>query len=193
MNSQNEECGPSQDGIEQFRSYLLLLAQIQLAEQNRRIVDASDIVQKSLMEAHVQRADYRGEPNEIIAWLRKILANNIRDAFRFDHRQKRDHRREVSLEESFAHTSQRLALELPAKFSSPSHHAIRHEELIQLSDAMQQLPMDQRQAVALHHLQEWTLKEIASHLEKSEAAVGGLLFRGLRNLKQLLRDSNKSS
>lgn len=183
----------STDGIEQYRSYLLVLAQVHLAEQNRRMVDASDIVQKCLLEAHEHRDDFRGDPEAIGAWLRQILVNHVRDAYRFQRRQKRDVRREVSLDEGMSRTTQRLATALAGSVSSPSHQAIRHEEMLQLADAILELPHEQREAVTLHHLQEWSLRDIAAYLEKSEAAVAGLLFRGLRTLRQRLTGGEDSA
>ena len=183
MNNSPGNNGNSHWEVEQYRSYLLLLAQVQLTERQRASFDASDIVQQSLLEAHTNRDAYRGDSKGIMSWLRKILANNIRDALRFDRREKRDLRRNVSLEEGIERTSQRLEIAIPARTSSPSRQAILDEQLILLSDALLSLPEEQRQAVTLHHLQEWTLREIASHLDKSEAAIAGLLFRGLRSLR----------
>ena len=40
----------------------------------------------------------------------------------------------------------------------------------------------------LHHLQGLTLSETAVRLGRSEAAVGGLLHRGLKRLHQLLEE-----
>jgi len=40
-------------------------------------------------------------------------------------------------------------------------------------------------AVELRHLNGWTLNEIAEHLEKTPAAVAGLLHRGLERLRTL--------
>lgn len=177
---------PCLEGVEQYRSYLLLLAQIHLAEQNRRASDASDIVQKSLLEAYIHRDDFRGEPTALLAWLRTILANNIRDAFRFERRLKRNAQREISLDDSLASISQRLGQNLAGNISSPSQQAVRKEELVQLADALLELPLDQQQAVTLHHLQQWPLRDIAEHLNKSEAAIAGLLFRGLRKLRRLI-------
>jgi RNA polymerase sigma-70 factor (ECF subfamily) len=49
-----------------------------------------------------------------------------------------------------------------------------------------ELPEAQREAIMLHHLQGRKLAEVAVVLGRSEAAVAGLLFRGLRTLHGLL-------
>ena len=56
--------------------------------------------------------------------------------------------------------------------------------------ALESLPDTQRQAVELHYLNGWTLKQIAEHMDKSTTAVAGLLHRGLKNLKGVLGDPN---
>ena len=57
---------------------------------------------------------------------------------------------------------------------------------MRLSDALLALPDSQREAIVLHHLQGWTLNEVASHLRRTDAAVAGLLHRGLRRLRELM-------
>ena len=63
------------------------------------------------------------------------------------------------------------------------------EDLFQLAHALALLPEEQRSVVELKHLQAWTVAEICQHLGKSEAAVAGLLRRGLQHLRETLKDS----
>jgi len=53
---------PKVDGpvVEQFRSYLLLLARMQLGRQAGNRVEPSDLVQQTLLDAHLQRGQFRG-------------------------------------------------------------------------------------------------------------------------------------
>jgi RNA polymerase sigma-70 factor (ECF subfamily) len=171
---------------QRYRSYLLLLAQLQLDAGAKHRVEASDVVQHTLLEAHAKRHQFGGDENGFIAWLRKALANNIRDAIRKVRRQKRDVGRERSLEAALEQSSARLAGCLAAAQSSPSGQAVRNEELLSLADALLALPAGQREAVVLHHLQGWTLNEVAAQLDRTDAAVAGLLHRGLRRLRELL-------
>ena len=41
----------------------------------------------------------------------------------------------------------------------------------------------------LHHLQDWSLAETARHLDRSDAAVAGLVHRGLKRLRELMQDT----
>jgi RNA polymerase sigma-70 factor (ECF subfamily) len=139
-----------------------------------------------LLEAHEKRQQFTGNESDLAAWLRKALANNIRDGLRRLRRQKRDVARKRSLEAALEQSSARLAACLAASDPSPSRQAIRNEDLLRLSDALMSLPAPQREAIVLHHLHGWTLDRVASHLGRTDAAVAGLLHRGLRQLKQVM-------
>jgi RNA polymerase sigma-70 factor (ECF subfamily) len=175
------------DAFEQFRSYLYLLARSHIGRQNRARLDPSDIVQQTLLDAHQNQAQFRGNSEaERMGWLRQILANNLADAVRGLARAKRDVAREQPLDcavdDSFTHVDGWLA----AMQSSPSQQAVRSEELVHLANALTSLPPAQREAILLHHLQGLPLADVGQQLDKSPAAVAGLLHRGLKGLRELM-------
>jgi len=172
--------------LEQYRSYLLLLAKLQLENRAQHKIDASDIVQQTLLEAQAKVDGFAGDEAKLAAWLRQALVNNLRDAWRSLRRAKRDIRRERSLEEAIAQSSTRLEGMLAAQQSSPSQQVVRSEELLRLADTLTQLPAAQRQAIMLHHLQGCSLSETARLLQRTDAAVAGLLHRGLKKLRELM-------
>jgi RNA polymerase sigma-70 factor (ECF subfamily) len=181
---------PDSPNLERYRPYLSLLARVQLAARFREKLDASDIVQQTLLEAHQKRDQYRGHTvAEEAAWLRQMLAHNLADAVRALGRAKRDAALERSLDAALDESSCRLEAWLVAEQSSPSQHAVKNEQLLHLAAALTQLPDAQREAVVLHHLQGWPLAELARHLDRSEPAVAGLLHRGLKRLRELLQES----
>jgi RNA polymerase sigma-70 factor (ECF subfamily) len=182
----NQEELPRKRSLEQFRSYLLLLTRMQLDPGPKQRIDPSDIVQQTLLEAHAKADQFHGDDSALAAWLRQALVNNLRDARRALRREKRDVRREVSLEEAVARSSTRLEEMLAASRSSPSQRAVRNEDLLRLADALLQLPEGQREAVVLHHLQSCSLSETAQRLGRTDAAVAGLLHRGLKRLRELM-------
>ncbi len=174
--------------VESYRSYLLLLARLQLAPEFQGKLDPSDLVQQTMLKAHECRDQFRGSSDaEQLAWLRAILANTLTDAIR--KLAPRAGMRERSLEAGLEQSSWRLESILAADQTTPSQKAIRHEQLIRLADAIVQLPDDQRQAVELRHLQGLATAEIAQRMNRSIASVGGLLQRGLRALRGSLGDS----
>src|ERR1700722_1483509 len=129
---------PRKRSLEEFRSYLLLLARIQVDPGPRDRIDPSDIVQQTLMEAHAKADQFQGDESALAAWLRQALVNNLRDAWRALRRDKRDIRREQALREAVEQSSARLEGMLAAPPSSPSQRAVRNEDLLRLADALTQ-------------------------------------------------------
>lgn len=180
--------------LERFRSYLRVLAEIQLGARLRSKVDASDIVQQSMIEAHqgLAKAKFNSE-GELIAWLRQILAHNLLNVARDFGAQKRDVGRERSLAIELDDNSARLEQFLASKQSSPSQQAMRNENAGKLATALAELPEAQRRAVVLKHFHGLSLDEIAQQLDRSTLAVAGLLKRGLQKLREIMAQDQSLS
>jgi RNA polymerase sigma-70 factor (ECF subfamily) len=180
---------PSAPELERFRSYLRLLARLHLDPRLQGKLDPSDLVQQTFLQAHQAWQQFRGTSEaELAAWLRQILARNLTHAVRDLGRAKRAVGRERSLETALEQSSARLEAFLTAEQSSPSQQAERQEQLLRLAEAMEQLAEAQREAVVLQYWQGWSLAQIGAHLGRSPEAVAGLLKRGLKHLRQLLRE-----
>ena len=180
--------GIDSETVERFRAYLKLLATSQLDSCLDKRVDASDIVQQTLLDAVAREEQFRGQSDgELIGWLRRILANNIVDAFRYHRREKRDASREQSLNESVFDSFRRVDA-LIAPTATPSQRATANEQLLRLPWALEQLSPPQRDAIVLHHLQGLKLSETSERMGKSESAVCGLLYRGLKRLSAILEE-----
>lgn len=175
--------------LEHYRDYLRVLARLQLAPPLRGKLDPSDLVQQTLLKAHQALGQFRGRsPAELAAWLRQILARTLANAARDLGRGRRDVTLERSLERSLDESSARLEAWLVAEQSSPSQRAERDEETLLLFRALADLPEAQREALLLKHCQGWSLAEIARHLDRSTTAVASLLQRGLKQLREHLRE-----
>jgi len=173
-----------------YRDYLRILARLQMGAQLQGKLDASDVVQQTILQAHAHRSQFRGTTEaEWLGWLRAILANVLGSVAREFGTAARDVSRERSLETELEQSSVRLEHILAADQSSPSGKVVRAEELIRLAQALVQLPDDQRQAVELHHLKGWTVAEVAAELGRTRPSVMGLLFRAMKRLRDLLRES----
>lgn len=170
-----------------YRDYLQILARLQLGRGLRGKLDPSDIVQQAILRAHTNLDQFSGRTEaEWLGWLRTILGNVLCSVAREFDAAARNIGREVSFESSLDESSTRLAHLLAAEGSSPSVAAVRAEELCRLAQALVQLPDDQRLAIESHHLKGLTVAQTATEMEKSRPAVVGLLFRGLKRLRELM-------
>jgi RNA polymerase sigma-70 factor (ECF subfamily) len=173
--------------LERFRNYLCLLARTQIDSRLQGKLDASDLVQQTLLKAHQARAQFRGQsPAEQAAWLRQILARTLANAVRDLARAKRNVALERSLESALADSSARMEAWLVAGDDSPSQQAVRNEQLLGLAESMADLPEVQREVLLLRHCQGWSLDQIGQHLGRTRAAVASLLRRGLKQLREHL-------
>lgn len=174
--------------IERFRAYLKLLACSQVDSWLGRRVDASDLVQQTLLDAVARSDQFRGSSEaEFVAWLRQILTHNLIDACRYHGREKRDMARDRSLDEDISRSFRRVDA-LAQSGSTPSQRAATNEQLLRLPQMLELLPAAQRQAIVLHHLQGLKLSETSLRMGKSESAVCGLLHRGLKRLHELFEE-----
>jgi RNA polymerase sigma-70 factor (ECF subfamily) len=174
---------------EDFRAYLCNLARLRLDPRLQSKLDPADMVQQTLLEACQALDGFHGRSEgEQKAWLRRILLRNLANAVRDFARAKRDVGRERSLDAALESSSARLEALLAADQSSPSDRAVRNEEVLRLEEALADLPEVQREVVVLRHFHAWPLADISRHVGRSQAAVAGLLHRGLTRLHALLRD-----
>lgn len=76
---------------------------------------------------------------------------------------------------------------LIGKEASPSKAIVVTEDIERLIDALMLLSEDERTAIVLKHLHGWPIAEIAEHLGRSITGVAGLLNRGLKKLRAVLK------
>jgi RNA polymerase sigma-70 factor, ECF subfamily len=182
---------PDAPRLEKFRNYLHILARLHLGPGSSSRLDASDIVQETLLHAYRKRDQFRGNDDRARAkWLRTILARNVADAMRCQGRMKRGIARRTSLQAELDSSSDSLGAWLLADQSTPSQQAMRHELAVQLANALARLPHSQREALLMHYWQGCSLAEVAAQLNRTTDAAGGLLKRGLHRLRELLDARN---
>jgi RNA polymerase sigma-70 factor (ECF subfamily) len=144
-------------------------------------MDPSDIVQQALANAVAHADQLRGSAIGVRrAWLRLILRRVVLDALR---RLAIPPGEAPCVDLALDESAVRLDALLAANHSSPEEQAEKLEDLRRLTDSLARLAADQRTAVELKHLHGWTVRQIADHLGRGPEAVGGLLRRGMRALR----------
>ena len=173
--------------LEVYRNYLKLLARLQINRRLQGKVDPSDLVQEAFVEVHRSFRQFRGTSEaELVGWLRRILVSRlIAAARRFLDAQARDVRLERRLEEELDQSTH-IARALAKGDSTPSQKAVRHEQAVLVSDALERLPDDEREVVVLHEFEELSFSEVAWRTGQSLAVVERLWIRGLANLRRQL-------
>jgi len=175
------------ESLEPYRKYLEVLAELHLDRRLRGKLDASDVVQQTMLRACSALAGVRdAQPEVLAAWLRRILARTLADAVKHYERDKRDVGLERSLEADLDRSASGFAAWLAADQTSPSGRAERNEELLRMIEALAELPDSMREVVVLKHCQGWTLPQIAERIGRSVPAVASLLRRGLEELRNRL-------
>jgi RNA polymerase sigma-70 factor (ECF subfamily) len=171
------------------RNYLRFLTAHQLDSWLGQRIDASDIVQQTLLDAVSNQHRFRGKnETEYLAWLRRILTNNLVDIFRHHGSLKRDMARSVSLYDEITKSFRRVDALANLSGSTPSERVASNEELLRLAAALNTLPEAQRDAIVLHHLKGLKLSETSKRIGRSETAICGLLHRGLKRLNKILEE-----
>jgi RNA polymerase sigma-70 factor, ECF subfamily len=170
------------------RKYLSRLARTQISQRLQGKADASDLVQEALLEAHVHFSQFRGTTEgEFGAWLRSILAGLIANHVRrFLGTKQRDARLEQSIALDIANSSSVFNRQLAAAVGTPSQEAVKHEESMQLVNALESLPEHYRQVITLRHLEGLPFAEVARRMERSVDSVEKLWMRALGRLRDLL-------
>jgi RNA polymerase sigma-70 factor (ECF subfamily) len=172
--------------LEAYRPFLLRIAKHEVAPRLKRKEAPSDLVQKTLIEAHRDFARFQSaDPSEFFDWLRRILLNNIHDARRrYIRSQKRRIDKELPLASDHA---QNLIRELSIRNQcSPESDAIRKEDNEWVNDALERLSRRYRQAILWRYRDGLSYEEIAAKIDRSVDAVRMLCRRSLDELKTLL-------
>src|SRR6516162_8320044 len=172
--------------LETFRGYLLLVADRELDAELRAKGGASDLVQDTFLEAQRDFDCFHGNSaDELRAWLRRLLLNNVANFTRqYRQRAKRQVSREVALEAGGS--SHERGAGLAADTTSPSGQAIAREQAKALEQAMERLPPDYRQVLALRHEQKLTFAQIGEQMQRTANAARMLWLRAVERLQKEL-------
>lgn len=177
--------------LEECRRYLLRIANQRLAPDLQAKGGASDIVQQTFLEAQRDFAGFQGETEaELRAWLRQLLVHNLANFRRhYLATDKRQVGREIALEANPGSTDP--GVQVVAGTPSPSREVMDREEAEVLRRALERLPEEFRQVIALRHHEQRTFEEIARLMNRSPNGARTLWLRAVEQLAQELETTNE--
>ncbi len=169
--------------LNKYRDYLLLIANQQMDRQLQGKIGGSDIVQESMFAAQQGFHQFEGDsPAQFMAWLRKILINDVYETGRkFRRTAKRQVDKEVELSSG---ASRDMPLVDPG--DTPKTDAMMKEERRRLREAMMLLSDDHREVLKLRNWDQLPFAEIGVRLDRSEEAARKLWTRAVLQLHKLM-------
>jgi RNA polymerase sigma-70 factor (ECF subfamily) len=153
-------------------------------------IDASDVVQDVLLEAHRRLADFISDAKlPFHLWLRQLAKDRIIEMHR---RHRVALRRSVDREQSLAvpeyadRSSMDLAAMLKDHELTPAAANIRKELERRFLTALDDLDDDDREIILMRHYEHLGNAEVAQALDISQPAAGMRYLRALRKLRSIL-------
>lgn len=173
--------------IRVYRNYLKVLARLQVGMHLQGKADASDVVQEVCLRAVRGFEQFRGvTEQELLAWLRKILARVVANLVRqYLGAQCRNVRLEENVDRQLRDSTTTIR-EFVDVAPSPSEHALRKERAVLLSEALELLPEDYRDVVILRHIERLPFADVAKRMDRSIHSVKNIWPRALAKLKSQL-------
>ena len=152
-------------------------------------LSVDDVLQQTFIQA------FRGigrlqepTPRSFSAWLRKIAENQLRNAVTALQRKKRggQHRQVRGLAEHQNSSMVELVELLSDRGCTSSQVIARREAVHAMQIGIADLPEDQQQAVRLHLIEEKSLAETATAMDRTPGAVSALVHRAKENLREAM-------
>jgi RNA polymerase sigma-70 factor (ECF subfamily) len=177
--------------LDRYRGQLRRMIALRLDKRVAARVDASDIVQDTMKDAHQRLPEYFADPQlSFYPWLRRIAGDRLADVYRTHlSAEKRSVLREHPWtpdlnDESVAE----LALSIVGSSIDPCRRAIHGEMQARAKVALLQLEPHDREILMLRYLEQLGVEEIAVILGISHTAVTSRHLRALQRLRLILKD-----
>lgn len=176
--------------LDKHREALRRMIDMRLDRRIRQRVDASDVVQDVLVDAHRRIGDYLSNPAmPFHLWLRQMAQDRLIDA----HRRHRDAaRRSLDREQPLviAGTDDRSTIELAAQIwdreLTPAAAATVRELQERFAAAVEELDEQDREVVLMRHFEQLSNTEVAEALRLTPPAASMRYLRAMRRLRELL-------
>lgn len=136
---------------------------------------AEELTQQAFLQAVRHRDSYDGR-SDPITWLIAIGRNRLIDHLRGEEREERRHLRLI-------------VREISARRSIGNMRS--HDERADILTVLGRLPAGQRAALILHHVDDLSIREVASALHRTEGAVEALLSRGRARFREIYEEAER--
>jgi RNA polymerase sigma-70 factor, ECF subfamily len=173
--------------LDACRNYLLLVANQELDADLQGKIGPSDLVQETFLEGQRDFGRFQGESEEeLLAWLRRILVNNVANAVRhYKHTSKRNVNYEVPFADAPVHA-------IASGAAGPGIQAQAQERDESLRRALEQLQGSTRDVIQWRNYELCSFEEIGARLGRSAEGARKLWARALIQLKNLLEPPHDS-
>ncbi|MFT6296174.1 MAG: RNA polymerase sigma-70 factor (ECF subfamily) [Glaciecola sp.] len=143
--------------------------------------DTEDITQETFLKLWINAATWQPEKSKLTTWLHRITHNLCVDYLRKHSRVQTQDNFEEHLVDSSEETNDR-------NVDFIQRDLCRNSEKIRILDsALNQLPENQRSAIMLCTVQNFSNKEAAVIMDISVKALESIIARGKRSLKSIIR------
>ena len=179
--------------LSRYDRYLRLVISSSMGPALRRDLNASDVLQETLLVAAARFANFQGnDERELITWLRALASRKLIDLARRAGRLKRGPGGRVSLDEAHTARGESLGDQLADDRTSPSQAAARGEMAVRLAEALAGIDPTEAEVIWLHHVEGVSFDAIGQRLGIGRNAARGIWARGLRNLRRILPSVTES-
>ena len=143
--------------------------------------DARELSQNGFVNAYQHLRQFRGQ-SKFSTWLYRIVVNECKDFLRHKARKAGVVSLSADPDDEAGGT-----FEVADPGGGPGEELANRELATQLTQAIEQLPMKQRTAFVLHHVEGLTLEEVAQVMDCRVGTVKAHVFRAAERLRELLK------
>jgi len=180
--------------LDRHRTAVRRMVSMRIDPQLQRRVDASDVVQEVMIEAHRRLRDYLKNPvMPFHLWLRQMAKDRLIDAHR---RHRVAARRSLDREQPLAvslpndDTTYNLAAQLCDSELTPAAAATWKELERRFASACAELDPQDEEMVLMRHFEQLSNSEVAQALDLSPQAASMRYLRAIRRLRTLMVDED---
>ena len=187
----NDDTEGWEELVAEHRDKLRRMVEFRMSPRLRGRVDASDVIQDTLIEAaRVIKNSAQNDDLPVHVWLRRLANQKLIQA----HRKHlgaacRTAEREQTGQAAGMASSYSIARYLVGNFTSPSNAAIRDEKRHLLELALEQMDPLDREVLTLRHFEQLSGPEAAEILEVSHDVIKKRYVRALEKLQRIMAKS----